>query len=156
MVAADVGARVAAKAPARDAGRSNAVATSDTPFVRGDRYRGHYWCAQGRTELTLVIEDTDDADGNGLEVIFEFDFPGSALYPAAVGSYRMRGTWDPRVRSLRLKGERWIDQPGGYLMVDLAGTVSASGAISGRVTGAPQCSTFTVTPDGPREGARGP
>jgi len=58
----------------------------------------------------------------------------------------MRGTWDALRKMVKLQGHAWIDQPAGYMMVDLAGTVMASGAISGRVTGA-QCTTFTVTPE---------
>jgi hypothetical protein len=129
--------------PGADAGRPLVLEATDAPLARGDRYHGHYWCAQGRTELTLVVEDVND---DALEAIFEFDFPGSPAHTAAVGSYRMRGTWDNRARTLHLKGERWIDQPGGYAMVDLTGAISATGTISGRVTG-PGCTTFTVTPE---------
>lgn len=150
MIAADAEPPAVA---AGDAGRPSVASAkaSDVPFERGDRYRGHYWCAQGRTELTLVIEDIGDDDE--IEAIFEFDFPGSPAYSPAVGSYRMRGTWDARSKTLRLKAHSWIDQPAGYMMVDLSGTVMGSGAISGRVTGTgASCTTFTVSP----ERAKGP
>jgi hypothetical protein len=150
MIAADAQAPLAVGSS--DGGRALGK-TADAPFERGERFKGHYWCAQGRTELTLVIEDVVEHE---VDLIFEFDFPGNARYPAAVGSYRMRGTWETSGRALKLKGERWIDQPGDYVMVDLAGTVSASGSISGRVTGAPQCTTFSVSPDRSKDGARRP
>jgi hypothetical protein len=117
---------------------------STGPFERGDRFKGHYFCAQGRTELTLVFEETDE---DALNVVFEFHFPGSTTHPAADGSYRMHGAYDAKSRQLRLKGEQWIDRPTDYVMVDLAGTVNASGAINGTLTGAPQCTAFSVTRD---------
>jgi hypothetical protein len=112
-----------------------------TPFDRGDRFAGHYVCAQGRTELTLVIEDLEGTD---VSAIFEFDYPGGggANAPAS-GSFRMHGSFDPHTRALRLDGDRWLEQPDGYAMVGLFGTVSKTGSIDGTVKG-PGCSTFYV------------
>jgi hypothetical protein len=152
MIAADAEAP-ALVVGAPDAGHPRAPRASDAPFGRGERFKGQYWCSQGRTELTLVIEDVD---GEDVEALFEFSFPGSSTSAAAEGSYRMRGTWEARGRTLKLKGEQWIDQPTGYIMVDLSGTVGSSGVISGRVSGAPQCTTFSVTPERAREPVRRP
>ena len=118
---------------------------ADAPFDRGDRLGGHYVCAQGRTELTLVIEDLE---GNDVSAIFEFDYPGGGgTHTPASGSFRMHGSFDSRTRALRLDGDRWIEQPDGYVMVGLVGTVSKSGTIDGIVKG-PGCSTFYL--DAPR------
>jgi len=117
------------------------LGSGDAPFERGDRLRGHYWCAQGRTELTLVIEDVD---GEAVSGIFEFDYPGGGTTDPANGSFRVRGALDastPSGPTLRLDGVRWIEQPDGYMMVGLVGTVSKTGSISGTVKGA-GCTTF--------------
>jgi hypothetical protein len=116
-------------------------AGADGPLRRGDRLKGHYWCAQGRTELTLVIEDLQ---GDAVAAIFEFDYPGSPANAGAEGSFRMRGTFDVRTGALELKADRWIDRPDGYVAVDLVGKLSQRGSVTGRVIG-PGCSTFALT-----------
>lgn len=116
MISADVAARaVATTTPASDGGARRPSAAHDAPFDRGDRFAGHYVCAQGRTELTLVIEDLD---GEDVSAIFEFDYPGGggANAPAS-GSFRMRGSFDASSRAIHLDGDRWIEQPDGYAMV---------------------------------------
>lgn len=142
VVASDGGAPVAVASARPDDARVHAAA-ADLPFDRGERFTGYYICAQGRTELTLVIEDID---GDDVDAIFEFTFAGSASYGPAEGSYRMRGTYEPRTRTLRLDADSWIDQAPGYQMVNLVGNVSPSRTISGRLSGAPGCSTFSVSP----------
>lgn len=120
-------------------------ASSDAPFERGDRLSGHYVCAQGRTEATLVIEDVD---GDDVGALFELDYPGGGGSNApASGSFRMRGSIDPRSRVVRLEGDRWVEQPVGYVMVGLVGTVSKTGSIAGTVKG-PGCTSFYL--DGPK------
>jgi hypothetical protein len=144
MVSADAVARVTPTG----ATRAQAVtmrAASHAPLDRGDRLSGHYVCAQGRTELTLVVEDLD---GDDVSALFEFDYPGGGgSHAPASGSFRMRGSVDRDSRALRLDGETWVEQPEGYAMVGLVGTVSKSGSIAGTVKG-PGCSTFYL--DGPR------
>lgn len=148
MISADAAARAVEARAASSASPELLVARApspDAPFVRGDRLGGHYVCAQGRTELTLVIEDLS---GNDVSAIFEFDYPGGGgTHTPASGSYRMHGSFEPRTRSLRLEGDRWIEQPDGYVMVGLVGTVAKSGTINGTVNG-PGCSTFYL--DAPR------
>jgi hypothetical protein len=146
MISAEVAARaVATTTPASTAAARRRSAAPDAPFDRGDRFAGHYVCAQGRTELTLVIEDLD---GDDVSAIFEFDYPGGggANAPAS-GSFRMHGSFDARSRAVHLDGDRWIEQPDGYAMVGLVGTISKSGSIDGIVRGA-GCSSFYL--DAPR------
>lgn len=148
MIAGDGGAPTVAVTSA-DGGRSRAT-PSGLPVDRGERFTGYYYCAQGRTELTLVIEDVD---GDDVDAIFEFTFAGNGRFDPAEGSYRMRGTYEPGTRTLRLDGDSWIDQPAGYAMVNLVGKVSPTRTITGTLTGAPGCSSFSVTPSRPRSEA---
>ena len=141
MISADVAARPASptttSADARP--RLSPARRGDAPFERGDRFSGHYVCAQGRTELTLVIEDLVGTD---VSAIFEFDYPGGGgSHAPASGSFRMHGSIDPGSGAMHLDGDRWIEQPDGYAMVSLLGTVSKTGSISGTVKG-PGCSSF--------------
>jgi hypothetical protein len=118
----------------------------DFPFARGDHWKGTYFCAQGRTNLELSVEDVED---DAFEVVFAFSVPTAQRLPIT-GSFRMQGSWDAKERRLQLKAERWLDQPPGYEMVDLVGKVSRVGVIDGTVAG-PGCTTFSVRPDPPRK-----
>lgn len=40
----------------------------------------------------------------------------------------MSGALDPKTGKLKLVGDKWIDQPLGYFMVDLAGKVATDGS----------------------------
>jgi hypothetical protein len=138
MISAEAAAlAVAPSTTSAEATRSRTTSVNG-PLDRGDRLNGHYWCAQGRTELTLVIEDVN---GDDISAIFEFDYPGGGVAPPAGGSFRMHGSVDPGSRAVSLDGDRWIEQPDGYAMVGLVGTVSRTGSVSGTVKG-PGCSTF--------------
>lgn len=123
--------------------------SSDMPFTRGDVFHGFYYCAQGRTALVLTIEEADD---EGLEATFAFDFKGSSRTAPTQGSFRMHGTWEAKTKHLDLKAERWIDQPNGWEMVDLAMTLQKTGALNGTVGGGTSsgCSTVQLTPDTPK------
>lgn len=144
MISADAAA-LAVTTTSAPSSSMKARAPGDSPLQRGDRLSGHYVCAQGRTELTLVIEDVD---GDDVGALFEFDYPGGGGSNApASGSFRMHGSIDPRSRALSLDGDRWLEQPEGYAMVGLVGTVSRSGSITGNVKG-PGCSSFYL--DGPK------
>jgi hypothetical protein len=152
MINAEVVARAAVPSTrASDGLRTRLVSADgqDAPFERGDRFAGHYVCAQGRTELTLVIEDLD---GTEVAAIFEFDYPGGGgTHAPASGSFRMHGSVDPRTGAVHLDGDRWIEQPDGYAMVGLVGQVSKTGSISGTVKG-PGCSNFYLDPPPPARG----
>ena len=60
---AAVDASVVTTSARADAEPPPAVAASDLPFARGDRWSGHYFCAQGRTEVTLVVDAVDGEEG---------------------------------------------------------------------------------------------
>ena len=115
----------------------------NAPFQPGARYAGSYWCAQGKTKLTLTV---DEVDGDVLTVIFAFDFAGGPGYAAAAGRYSMKGSFDQKGDRLVLHPLKWIEQPAGYTMVDLTGNVSRTGGINGTV-GGPGCTTFQVSPE---------
>ncbi|MBX3190611.1 MAG: hypothetical protein KF819_26660 [Labilithrix sp.] len=117
-----------------------ARANDRPPFEVGDRFVGYYYCAQGRTDLTLEITALD---GDAIVADFAFDFPGGAGRPPAAGRFVTRGRFDRAKRSLEMQQEIWIDQPPGYVMVDLVGTLSPSGAYRGSVVG-PDCSSFSL------------
>lgn len=76
-------------------------------------WEGEYTCGQGETGLKLTIKDPA---GDTLPATFEF-FPLPENPSAKAGSYSMRGsrTGDRLV----FRQEEWIDQPPGYVMVDL-------------------------------------
>ena len=148
MIGAEAALAAASSKNATNASPPMRTASTGGLFDRGDRLRGHYWCAQGRTELTLVIEDLE---GEAVSAIFEFDYPGGGTTDPASGSFRMRGALDPQTRALRLDADRWIDRPDGWGMVGLVGTVSKTGSVSGTVKGA-GCTTFHL--DGGKRVAR--
>lgn len=125
-----------------------AAATRDGPLASGDRLTGHYTCSQGRTELTLVIEEVR---GDEVFAVFDFNYRGGTSgHAPAAGRYRMHGTLDRQSGELPLEADEWIDQPSGYVTVDLEGTLTTAGGTQtykGRVK-APRgstCSTFYVT-----------
>lgn len=125
-----------------------AGATSDVPLASGDRFTGSYVCSQGRTELTLVI---DDVRGDDVSVVFDFAYRGGTPgHAPASGRYRMHGTVDRRTGKLDLEAGEWIDQPNGYVTVDMEGTITTDRSglqtYKGRIlaTGS-SCTTFHVT-----------
>ncbi|WP_433179877.1 protein kinase domain-containing protein [Actinoallomurus sp. CA-150999] len=105
-------------------------------------WQGTYTCAQGLTNLQLVIGPST-TDG-GVEATFNFSAnPSNPSVPS--GSYTMQGTFVSR--HLELRGERWINRPGAYEMVGLSADVPEDrpSRISGSVvadTGG--CTSFSV------------
>jgi len=107
-------------------------------------WSGGYICNQGRTAVQLSI--VRDARGNGVTATFSFG-PVAANPGVPKGAYRMRGSFDPVDKALRLTPESWISQPPGYVMVGLDGLMRGSGLyIQGDVDG-PGCSHFEVIRD---------
>ncbi|RVX45051.1 serine/threonine protein kinase [Nonomuraea polychroma] len=103
------------------------------------RWTGTYLCNQGKTALELTIKETSSDE---LEAVFAFEAdPSNPGVPS--GSFAMSGRLDGRV--LELKGERWIDRPGEYVMVDLRATLTQDrpSTIKGTIL-AGGCSTFEV------------
>ena len=148
MTEADGGARLAL---ASDDAAVSAAPGHRLPFAIGDELKGFYTCAQGRTSMTLIVEDVHDEEE--VSMIFDFDFKGSATSAAAQGRYRVRGRYHDDTRQMHLEPDVWIQEPpppAHYTMVSLVGRVSETGAYSGTLSGAPQCTTFSVTP-GPKK-----
>lgn len=143
MTEADGGPRVASAS--EDAAAP--VASGRVPFAIGDELKGFYTCAQGRTPMTLTVEDVHEEEE--ITMIFDFDFKGSATSVAAQGRYRVRGRYHPDTRQMHLEPDVWLQEPAPpaqSTMVSLVGRVSETGAYSGTLSGAPRCTTFSVTP----------
>jgi len=127
---------VAPSAPAR------ATACDISTIRAGSRWRGRYTCGQGLTDLTLVIRAVR---GSRVTALFDFDWRRGGIR----GSFEMRGVLSPTTCRLQLLPARWIEQPSGWVMVALDGTLTKHSTIySGRVDpnapGAP-CTTFSVS-----------
>ena len=79
-------------------------------------WTGGYTCAQGGTSVTLTMEA---AVGNGVKATF--DFVGAEDNPEVpAGSYTLEGSWVDG--GINLHGVEWVEQPPGYMMVDLSTT----------------------------------
>ncbi|MFL6145847.1 MAG: hypothetical protein ACJ72N_28770 [Labedaea sp.] len=104
-------------------------------------WEGEYTCAQGNTGLTLTIKAPQNAV---LPTVFAFfPLPGNAT--AKKGSYSMVGSLSPSGQ-LRFTQERWIEQPTGYVMVDLTVTSPVEAGVS-QLSGDvldPACKGFSV------------
>ena len=148
----DDGSRVSAAASTSptpiepdDRGRvSVAASTAPTPIVfpSGEtRWIGVYSCAQGLTALELTI--AHDPATHALQAVFSFsEHPWNPGVPS--GAFTMTGTFDPANGSMRLMQNAWLQQPAGYVMVDLDGVYRpAKEMISGTVAN-PSCTTFDL------------
>jgi hypothetical protein len=118
---------------------------SNAAFLNGT-WEGSYTCRQGLTRLKLVISAKSTKN---IDAVFMFSaHPRNPGIPS--GRFRMEGTLEgftsPEMPDLLdLRGVTWINQPSGWIMVDLRGDVSSS---QQRITGnvqSPGCSTFEVT-----------
>ncbi|MCX4545724.1 serine/threonine protein kinase [Streptomyces sp. NBC_01565] len=105
-------------------------------------WQGTYLCGQGLTRLDLTITSPG---GHALEAVFAFSaHPDNPGVPN--GSFTMTGSFQNGRMTLR--GDRWINQPPGYLMVDLEAGVTGprpaliSGAVISSVA---SCSQFMVS-----------
>lgn len=92
---------------------------SNSDVLRGlvGIWDGEYTCGQGNTGLLLTIKPPQ---GEQLPATFAF-FPLASNPSAKQGSYTMVGTLAERGK-LVFKQQQWIDQPPGYVMIDLAVT----------------------------------
>jgi hypothetical protein len=98
------------------------------------RFVGSYSCSQGRTtmRLDLMVDPQGRLRGT-------FAFGGSDGVPA--GSFSMLGVWSSL--GFSLSGDRWINRPEGYSMVNLNGYLVDAGRLGGEVL-AQGCSSFDV------------
>jgi hypothetical protein len=83
-------------------------------------WQGEYRCGQGLTGLKLTIYVVDEAS---LLATFDF-FPVSSNPEVPKGTYAMKGTYT--ISDFDLKSEYWINQPTGYGMANLSGTIPAT------------------------------
>lgn len=91
---------------------------------------GTYQCAQGSTALELDISGSEDA------IVARFAFSADASNPGVPsGSFMMTGRFDAKTATLTLVQQRWVNQPPGYIMVDMVGQIAATDRIyRGRIT----------------------
>ncbi|MBN2285867.1 MAG: M23 family metallopeptidase [Tissierellales bacterium] len=131
---------------------STATLHFKTPITTGDAilqrnlsgiWEGSYTCSQGLTNLRLEI--TENAS---YEIDAVFNFYANVSNPSVpAGSFRMVGTYDAISKAINLDATEWIDQPSGWLTVDLSGTVSHDNRLmTGNVLGGSgsRCTTFNV------------
>ncbi|WP_158071231.1 serine/threonine-protein kinase [Streptomyces sp. CB00455] len=104
-------------------------------------WQGTYLCGQGLTRLDLKVTSPG---GHALAAVFTFSaHPDNPGVPN--GSFTMVGSFENGRMTLR--GDRWVDQPAGYLMVDLEASVAGdrpavlSGAV---VSSVASCTQFVV------------
>jgi hypothetical protein len=120
---------------------SSTPSTSDKLDSLVGTWAGEYTCGQGNTGLKLTIKDPR---GPSLPAVFDF-FPLPGNPDAKKGSYSMVGSLSGSGQ-LVFRQEKWIDQPPGYVMVDLAVTSPLESNVkqlSGDVL-EPSCKGFSV------------
>ena len=114
------------------------------------RWHGFYLCGQGRTGLQLLISKAD-----GLAFQGEFAFQAMPENPdVPSGRFAIEGTFDAATQGVQVKGARWLEQPSGYEMVGLSGTLSADARTIADTIDFTSCSDFRVTLEG-KEGIPG-
>jgi hypothetical protein len=116
-----------------------AAAQSVTMADVAGTWTGVYHCAQGATALELEISGGEDA------VVARFAFAADAANPSVPsGSFMMTGRFDAKTATLTLAQQRWVNQPPGYVMVDMVGQVSSTERIyRGRIT-TEGCDSFVL------------
>ena len=134
----------AAFAQAKGKAGGEAPPSSQSPAEAGPvtgSWVGTYVCLQGRTGLTLTIDEASPERARAT-----FHFYADASNPAVPsGCFSQTGRYDPVTRRLTLAGGRWIVRPRNYETVGLTGTMDAAGQVlSGRVTQAEGCTTFRL------------
>lgn len=143
-----------ADAQTKGQGAANTAPQAETapagPAAITGTWTGTYTCLQGRTGLTLTI---DEASPDQVRATFHFYAdPSNPGVPS--GCFNQTGSYDPATRRLTLAGGRWIVRPRDYETVGLVGTLDSAGAVlAGRVTQAEGCTTFRLERRPPPETA---
>ena len=93
-------------------------------------FGGVYRANQGITRVVLVLEAI-----NFNEVAARYVFyPDNSNHNVATGEFLLQGAVDEKTGRLVLVGKQWIDQPRGYVMVDVACQLSTDRkSLSGQV-----------------------
>lgn len=150
MISVDASAAAIALVTEPRSGRA-AAPNPNMLIHAGDRFAGSYRCAQGATDLTLVLGAVGEGPGEvSVEATASFHVPPAPGRSGEDGSFSVRGTFDPRSRRLHLRGAEWIVQPSNYQLVSFLGRVEKKGAsvaFGGTVDGH-QCTTFSTELDG--------
>jgi TolB-like protein len=82
-------------------------------------WKGSYGQGDGETALILSVFE----EGSSYIAIFDFyNLPGKSN--AKEGKYYMSVSYNRAREKFYLKGTEWIEQPSGYVMVDLEGTIT--------------------------------
>lgn len=102
-------------------------------------WKGGYICAQGRTDITLDLKQTEAA---GVEAVFTF-FANEDNPEVPSGSYTLAGTWADG--AVNLEPVEWVEQPAGYHMVGVESYDIAIGPdlMAGRIDD-PSCDQFIM------------
>ncbi|TKG59028.1 hypothetical protein [Prauserella endophytica] len=101
-------------------------------------WRGSYFCAQGETGLELEVSP---AEGDTVPAVFSF-FPVEGGPPTPSGSFKVNGVEENG--QFVFRQDAWIEQPEGFVMVDLGVASVENGTMTGRV-GGPGCDAFSLT-----------
>ena len=112
----------------------------------GGIWAGRYACTQGETGLTLTVEP---GSGRALRALFHFyalrENPG-----VQQGCFEMTGTSERDRNEVSLRAGGRLLHPPGFVTVDLAGQIDATGKLTGSITG-PGCGGFDlIRVGGPR------
>lgn len=118
-------------------------ALAEAPAM-GGTWRGSYDCAQGRTGLTLTIDQQDGAAFTGV-----FHFYAIAENPSVPeGCFTISGQVSDGGR-VDVTGGTWLKRPAGYVLVDLKGQLTSDGSrLPGVVTTPGQgklCTSFRLS-----------
>ena len=138
-----------------DTGNTDVDPDTDTETDTGDgdttgydlngKWEGSYTCSQGFTRVTLQI--VHESETNTLDTVFAF-FADDSNPDVPTGRFTMDGSYTPDTQAVELLEDAWIEQPGGYVMISLSGTLDPeANVISGTVLES-GCSTFSVARGG--------
>lgn len=120
------------------ASTSHAAPPSGCGIMPNTTYVGRYFCAQGWTDMTLSVVDVE-----GPRVRMQGTFRHGPT--GTQGAYLLRGFCFPSTQRMVLSPQGWVQQPPGYMMVGMSGTVSNGGqAFTGRMLHR-SCGEFTFT-----------
>ncbi|GIA08038.1 TPA: DUF1566 domain-containing protein [Vibrio cholerae] len=109
----------------------------DIIFEAGQEWTGHYYCAQGKTALSVIIDSISDSDVNA-RFIFDYNNGG------AKGSYSLLGKSKRSDKYMDFEPVAWIERPSNYGMVGLSGQISSNGrTFSGKITSS-SCGSFNL------------
>jgi hypothetical protein len=92
-------------------------------------WKGSYVAGQGETAMLLTVSEEN---GKYIAVFDFYNLPGKSN--AREGKYYMNVSYNKGREKFYLTGFEWIEQPSGYSMADLDGTITGN-VFSGFLTG---------------------